>query len=987
MVACTLVYEGTRREVAAQEAAIAGLMRRHRGMRAGAENGRRGYQLTFGIAYLRDFVMRHWVLGESFETSVPWSRVLSLCDNVKQRLHAECAARGVPGRPFVTARVTQLYQTGVCVYFYFGFYHKGMADPLSTYLELERAAREEILAPGGSISHHHGVGKLRRGFLTRIFSPAVLEWSAEIKRAIDPNNVFGIGNLTGGRSGVDRAGRTVGAGRPSAMTTQREFLLTGVTGFLGKVVLEELVRRREELGLERVHVIIRPRKGLTPEERFQREVAASACFARLPPDWRDAVEIVEGTLEKTCLGISAEARERLGSRVTHVLHAAASVSFDLPLNEAARSNVDTTVHLLELARACRRLERLVYVSTAYVTPHPGNGAPIPEALAPLPWAPEDLYHRIQNGDADEKALLRESRHPNTYTLTKCLAEHLLVARHGEVPALDRSTQYHLGELATPLPRLDRQHGRLRRVRGADRAGPPASRGGGAIHPDRPGPRGRLVATRMLDECVHPSNRRHCDHSSRRVGAGPQPAGDRLLGPDSGILPAPPGGPAARHPVRRPPGDPVRDRREPPSSTGGPTRRDSLAGAPAIRGPTALPAHLPEPGLPLLHLQSFDFRSASQPEPGFEPGDYVTTVCRGIYRHILDRDEAEWTLAGRQQRGLGESDFHWAFTQPAGNLWIRTAAWVATKLLRRAAERITVDIPSFEAARRAAADGEPIALVPNHRSYLDFVLCSYLCFARPDLRIGIPYIAAAIEFGRIPLLGRILTWLHAFYLRRGTGPDPDLTRRVHQLVKEGKTLEFFVEGQRSRSREFLPPKRGLLRVLQSTGQSFTLLPVAFTYDRVPEEQSFAKELAGAPKPKMRLTGLLHWAVRAWRGKVHLGRIHIACGAPVRLGPDRGVQEVADEVIARLEEATVATTYHLEAFLARYALDGLDHHTLRQEIELRGGRVLESPLRPETGLDTRIAHTFRYQFQHYFRTGNDEVPFDRILSDIREREPVG
>jgi alkyldihydroxyacetonephosphate synthase len=195
MVACTLVYEGSRRDVAIQQEAVARLRRRHGGMRAGADNGRRGYQLTFGIAYLRDFVMRHWILGESFETSVPWSRVLSLCDNVKRRLQAECASRGVPGRPFVTARVTQLYPTGVCVYFYFAFYHKGLPDPLATYLDLERAARDEILHSGGSLSHHHGVGKLRRGFLPRVFSPAVLEIAGEIKRAIDPDNIFGIGNL------------------------------------------------------------------------------------------------------------------------------------------------------------------------------------------------------------------------------------------------------------------------------------------------------------------------------------------------------------------------------------------------------------------------------------------------------------------------------------------------------------------------------------------------------------------------------------------------------------------------------------------------------------------------------------------------------------------------------------------------------------------------------------------------------------------------
>ena len=94
-----------------------------------------------------------------------------------------------------------------------------------------------------------------------------------------------------------------------------------------------------------------------------------------------------------------------------------------------------------------------------------------------------------------------------------------------------------------------------------------------------------------------------------------------------------------------------------------------------------------------------------------------------------------------------------------------------------------------------------------------------------------------------------------------------------------------------------------------------------------------------------------------------------------------------MIRRLEDSTVATTYHLEAFLARYALNGYDPLTLRQEIELRGGRVLESPLRADSGLDSRIAHSFRHQFQHHFRTGREEVPFEEILSNIAEREPVG
>ena len=163
-------------------------------MKAGGENGRRGYQLTYSIAYIRDFLMNYYIIAESFETSVAWTDALGLCENVKRRLHDEYARRGLPGKPFVTARITQLYRTGVCIYFYFGFYYKGIPNPQNVYLELENIARDEILNSGGSLSHHHGVGKLRRAFLPRIMSPAALEWKQELKKSLDPPDIFGAGN-------------------------------------------------------------------------------------------------------------------------------------------------------------------------------------------------------------------------------------------------------------------------------------------------------------------------------------------------------------------------------------------------------------------------------------------------------------------------------------------------------------------------------------------------------------------------------------------------------------------------------------------------------------------------------------------------------------------------------------------------------------------------------------------------------------------------
>lgn len=125
---------------------------------------------------------------------MPWSQLTSLCENVKRRIHDEYRKRKLPGNPFVTCRVTQVYETGVCIYFYFAFYHKGVEHPNAVYAELERSARDEILRSGGSLSHHHGIGKLRQGFLPRILSPAALEWASQVKSAVDPQNVFGSGN-------------------------------------------------------------------------------------------------------------------------------------------------------------------------------------------------------------------------------------------------------------------------------------------------------------------------------------------------------------------------------------------------------------------------------------------------------------------------------------------------------------------------------------------------------------------------------------------------------------------------------------------------------------------------------------------------------------------------------------------------------------------------------------------------------------------------
>jgi nucleoside-diphosphate-sugar epimerase len=218
-----------------------------------------------------------------------------------------------------------------------------------------------------------------------------------------------------------------------AGASEHVVLLTGATGFVGKVVLDELLRRRAELGVARVFALVRASGPERADARFRADVVSSACFEAHPPGWEKRVEAIAGDLERPALGLAPGVRERIAAEVTHVIHCAASVAFDLPLAEATAVNTTGALSALELAQQCRRLASFVDVSTAYVAPHPrprgGGVLHVPEELAPLPRDAGELYADVRAGRAREAALLAETGHPNTYTLTKCIAEHLL-ARHG-----------------------------------------------------------------------------------------------------------------------------------------------------------------------------------------------------------------------------------------------------------------------------------------------------------------------------------------------------------------------------------------------------------------------------------------------------------------------------------------------------------------------------------------------------------------------------
>jgi thioester reductase-like protein len=121
-------------------------------------------------------------------------------------------------------------------------------------------------------------------------------------------------------------------------------LLTGYPGFIGRRLADRLVESGSA-----VTALVEPRMAAAA-----REAAAGR------------VEVVEGDISRHRLGLADEDWERLASEISHVFHLAAIYDLSVPLELAQRVNVDGTGNVLDLCRACERLERLNYVSTAYV---------------------------------------------------------------------------------------------------------------------------------------------------------------------------------------------------------------------------------------------------------------------------------------------------------------------------------------------------------------------------------------------------------------------------------------------------------------------------------------------------------------------------------------------------------------------------------------------------------------------------------------------
>ncbi len=182
-----------------------------------------------------------------------------------------------------------------------------------------------------------------------------------------------------------------------------------------------------------------------------------------------------------------------------------------------------------------------------------------------------------------------------------------------------------------------------------------------------------------------------------------------------------------------------------------------------------------------------------------------------------------------------------------------------------------------------AEGNEIIYVPCHRSHMDYLLLSYAIYVHG---YAIPHIAAGINLN-LPVVGRFLRKGGAFFIRRGFRGNALYTvvfmKYLAAIMARGHSIEYFIEGGRSRTGRLLQPKTGMLSMsvrsfLRDPARPVVFIPVYFGYERIVEGSTYIGELSGKPKEKETVAGLIG-TVRRLRER--FGQVHVNLGEPIRL----------------------------------------------------------------------------------------------------------
>jgi len=260
-------------------------------------------------------------------------------------------------------------------------------------------------------------------------------------------------------------------------------------------------------------------------------------------------------------------------------------------------------------------------------------------------------------------------------------------------------------------------------------------------------------------------------------------------------------------------------------------------------------------------------------------------------------------------------------------WLNVWEKVLSRLWRIIYDDFVIDQSGVEKIREISRK-MPFVILPCHRSHADYLIIAYILYRHG---VPLPFVAAGDNMNFWPL-GYIFRQSGAFFLRRsfqGNDLYADVfTAYVETLLREGVSIEFFVEGGRSRTGKMLMPKYGMVSMLVRAYQErvcddLAFIPVYIGYDRIVEENAYLKELQGVSKRRESMLDVIKHSKIMMR---RYGRVYVNFGNPLFLksalrqksfagiaGDDKQLlyRNIGHAVVSEINRVSVATPASLVA----------------------------------------------------------------------------
>ncbi|MFK7954542.1 MAG: glycerol-3-phosphate 1-O-acyltransferase PlsB [Lysobacterales bacterium] len=271
-------------------------------------------------------------------------------------------------------------------------------------------------------------------------------------------------------------------------------------------------------------------------------------------------------------------------------------------------------------------------------------------------------------------------------------------------------------------------------------------------------------------------------------------------------------------------------------------------------------------------------------------------------------------------------------------------------------------------------GTEIVYVPCHRSHIDYLLVSYLVY---HSGFAVPHIAAGVNLN-LPVVGSLIRRCGAFYLRRSFRSNAlystVFTEYLDTIFSRGVSLEYFIEGTRSRTGRLLKPQTGMLSMtvrsfLRHQERPVVFVPVYFGYEQLVEGDSYLGELSGGRKRKETLSGLLRsFSIL----KKKFGQMHVSYGEPIDLAGHldhmeadwrehvpaddqrpkwlaSSVDKLSTRIMRRINSAAVVNPMNLLAIaLLSSPRNAMAVEDLEAQIDLLRDLMIALPLSPHTAV---------------------------------------